>query len=68
MLDNNLLSHAKSDYGVVTAIQLMDVVAEINSSTQVEIKLVKRLIEEADDIYEFVESMSVEDEENYSVE
>jgi hypothetical protein len=40
----------------------------VNKSVEVEVDLLKKVIEEADDVYEFAETMSREDEEHYDVD
>ena len=68
ILDNNLLSVAKSEYSVLVVLQIMEDVAKVNKCMDVEMDLLKRIIEEADDVYEFAESMGREDEESYDVD
>jgi len=68
LLDNNLLSIAKSEYSVLVVLQIMEDVGKVNKSVEVEMDLLKKVIEEADDVYEFAETMSREDKEHYDVD
>jgi hypothetical protein len=68
LLDNNLLSVAKSEYSVLVVLQIMEDIGKVNKCMEVEVDLLRKIIEEADDIYEFAESMTREDEENYDVD
>ncbi len=49
ILDNNLLTHAKSEYSVLVALQLMDDIGKVSTAMEVEVDLLKKVIAEADD-------------------
>ncbi len=67
-LDNNLLSHAKSEYSILVVLQLMEDIGKVNNNLQVEVDLMKKVIQEADNIFDFAETMNREDEERYNVD
>jgi hypothetical protein len=46
----------------------MDGIAQINSSLQLDVNMLRRIIEEADDIYELAEALTRADEESYDVD
>ncbi len=68
ILDNNLLHHAKTEYSVSVVMQLMDDIEKRNTNIEVEVEVLKKLIDEADDIFEFAETMVRDDEEGYDVD
>jgi hypothetical protein len=68
ILDNNLLLHAKTEYSVSVVMQLMDDIEKRNTNIEVEVEVLKKLIDEADDIFEFAETMVRDDEEGYDVD
>ena len=68
ILDNNLLSHAKSEYAVLVVLQLMDDIGKVSTALEVEVDLLKKVIAEADDVFELSETMTREDEEGYDVD
>jgi hypothetical protein len=46
----------------------MEDIEKVSKCIKVEVNLLKKIIEEADDVYEFAESMAREDEESYDVD
>jgi hypothetical protein len=48
--------------------QLMDDIEIRNTNVEVEVDVLKKLIDEADNIFEFTETMVREDEEGYDVD
>jgi hypothetical protein len=49
-------------------LQLMEDIGKVNNNLPVEVDLMKKVIQEADDIFEFVETMNREDEEGYDMD
>ncbi len=68
ILKNSLLSQAKSEFAVLAILLLMDDIAKISSSLQLVVNMLCRIIEEADDMYEFAETLNRADEESYDVD
>ncbi len=68
ILDHNLLSVAKSEYSVLVVLQIMENIGKLNKCMEVEVQLLKTIIEKANDVNEFAESMGREDEESYDVD
>jgi hypothetical protein len=46
----------------------MDGIAKINSSLQLDVNMLGRTIKEADDVYEFAQTLTRADEESYDVD
>jgi len=68
ILENSLLSQATSEYAVLVTLQLMDDIAKINSSMQIDVNMLGRIMKEADDIYDFAETLTRADEDSYDVD
>jgi hypothetical protein len=67
-LDSNQLNHAKSEYSILVVLQLMEDIGKVNNAIEVEVDLLKKVINEADNVFEFAETMNREDEESYDVD
>ncbi len=52
----------------MVVLQLMDDIGKVSTAMEVEVDLMKKVIKEADDVFEFAETMNREDEESYDVD
>ncbi len=52
----------------MAVLQLMEDIGKVNTNLAIEVDLMKRVIHEADNIFDFAESMNREDDERYDVD